>query len=230
MEKKLPQACDCLNCENKCVFFLRLTDTEFEKLNRAKSVVTFQKGDVIIKKGTTNPHVYLISKGLVKINAATDLQKNFLLEILTPHHLLLGNIFGNSTNFFTAVALTDVVICNLQRDTFRELLESNGEFSSDLLRYSNKQSAERFTRMHSITLKQSRGKLADVILYLMKLDHEEPVFRHLSRQDLADMANISMENAIRTLKEFTLEGLVGINRKDIHILNADGLKRVSQIG
>ena len=44
------------------------------------------------------------------------------------------------------------------------------------------------------------------------------------------MANISMENAIRTLKEFTLEGLVGINRKDIHILNADGLKRVSQIG
>ena len=82
MEKKLPQACDCLNCENKCVFFLRLTDTEFEKLNRAKSVVTFQKGDVIIKKGTTNPHVYLISQGLVKINAATDLQKNFLLEIL----------------------------------------------------------------------------------------------------------------------------------------------------
>ncbi len=230
MKNNLPLPCDCLNCENKCIFFLRLTETEFAKLNQSKSVVTFHKGDVIVKKDTINPHVYLISKGLVKINAATDLQKNFLLELLTPKHLLLGNIFGNSTNFFTAIALTDVVICKLQSDIFHDLLEANGKFSCDLLKYSNIQSAARFHRLHSITLKQSRGKVADVLLYLTKLDHQEPVFRHLSRQDLADMANISMENAIRTLKEFTVEGLISIDRKDIHILHADGLRRVSQIG
>ena len=127
-------------------------------------------------------------------------------------------------------AITDVVICNIETKAFIELMESNGRFATDLMRYSNEHGALQFHRLHSITLKHSRGKLADVLLYLRQINQDHEIFKSLSRQELADMANISMENGIRTLKEFVEEGLITIDKKDIQVINMEGLKKVSQKG
>jgi len=226
----LAEPCDCRECINRCEFFNRLTPDELEKLNSEKKALQYNKGELIVKKGGFSPYILLVSSGYIKVMVEEDHEKCFILELLGPRNIVTGNLFEDRISYFTMVAITDVVICNIETQTFIQLLESNGRFATDLMRYSNEQGANRFRRLHSITLKHSRGKLADVLLYLHKINQDHDIFKSLSRQELADMANISMENAIRTLKEFVEEGLITIDKKDIKVINMDGLKKVSQKG
>lgn len=226
----LAEPCDCLKCANRCEFFNRLTPIELEKLNSEKKALRYNKGELIIKGGGYSPYTILISSGYIKVMVEEDHEKCFILELLGPRNIITGNLFEDRNTHFTMAAITEVVICNIESKTFIQLMESNGRFATDLMRYSNEHGAIRFQRLHSITLKHSRGKLADVLLYLHKLNQNHEIFKSLSRQELADMANISMENAIRTLKEFVEEGLITIDKKDIQVINMEGLKKVSQKG
>lgn len=230
METENIRPCNCLECPEQCEFFKRLKEEELARLNSAKKAIQYNKGEVIIKKGGFHPYILLVSKGYVKVVIEADHNKSFIMEILSPHNMIMGNVFEDYMSPFTITAITDCTIIYLGAQIFTELLEGNGLFSTDVLKYTTNHAATRFHRLHSVTLKQSRGKLADVILYLNNMPQSSTIINHLSRQDLADMANISMENAIRTLKEFTDEGLVLTDKKDIKVLNLEGLKKVSKNG
>ena len=222
--------CNCLECKDMCPFFTRLAKSDLELLNHSKRAVKFSKGEVILKKGAYNPYVLLISSGYVKVIVEADFKKRFIMEILEPHKFVPGNLFGDGINKTSTVALTECVICYIPIVIFTELLERNGPFSTDVMKHMNLNGGVRFNRLQSITLKQTRGKLVDVILYIDSMNSKGNVFKLLSRKDLADMANISMENAIRTLRELEEEKAISTNKKDIEILNRDVLLRYSLLG
>ncbi len=222
--------CNCKDCLERCEFFIRLSQEELDKVNTLKEAVKYRKGEVILKKGAYNPYLLLISSGIVKVMIEADNDKRFIMELLGPHNMITGNVFSSNVSNYTVVALTDVVVCHLIVQPFIELMEENGRFTTDLLKYMNKHGSDRFRRLKSITLKQSRGKVADVILYIVNLPTGNDIFKSLTRKDLAEMANISMENAIRTLREFADEKLILMDKKDIRVIDSDALARISQIG
>ena len=230
MLTKIAEPCNCLSCKERCTFFYRLEDHEFEQLNGLKKAVRYRKGEMIQKKGTNPPYLLLISSGYVKVMIEADHEKRFILELLGPHNLVASNIFNGNVSAYTITAITDVVICHLNVQPFINIMENNGRFSTDILKYMNEHGSARFRRLRSVTLKQSRGKVADVILYIASLNGGNDIFKHLSRKDLAEMANISMENAIRTLREFADENLIVMEKKDIRINDSEALRRISQIG
>ena len=51
-----------------------------------------------------------------------------------------------------------------------------------------------------------------------------------SREDLANLSNMTTSNAIRTLSAFAQEGLVKIDGRQITILDEKQLVKVSEIG
>ena len=53
---------------------------------------------------------------------------------------------------------------------------------------------------------------------------------YLSREDLANLSNMTTSNAIRTLSTFAEEQLVAIDGKKIKIVREDELRRISQMG
>ena len=88
----------------------------------------------------------------------------------------------------------------------------------------------RFKRLSSIALKQTRGRLADAILYIHENFKEVNIYELISRKDLADLANISNENAIRTLRDFEEEGVVRVDKKQVEIVDLQKLEKISQRG
>ena len=76
-----------------------------------------------------------------------------------------------------------------------------------------------------------RGKLATALLYLnSEALQSEKVFSHLTRQDIADFASISVESVIKFLKEFEKEGILELNNKEISIIDLAKLRQISEIG
>ena len=53
---------------------------------------------------------------------------------------------------------------------------------------------------------------------------------YMSREDLANLSNMTTANAIRTLSQFQSEGLVSIDGRKIKLLDEEELGKISQMG
>jgi len=63
-----------------------------------------------------------------------------------------------------------------------------------------------------------------------KIDDEATINVYLSREDIANLSNMTTSNAIRTLSTFASEGVISIDGRKIKILDKVRLDRVSKLG
>ena len=89
-------------------------------------------------------------------------------------------------------------------------------------------------RTVSLTQKHVRGRLAESLLFLLETYGKETgsgnLKIHLSREDLANLSNMTTSNAIRTLSAFSAEGLIALDGRDIRILDEPALDHISRMG
>jgi CRP-like cAMP-binding protein len=82
-----------------------------------------------------------------------------------------------------------------------------------------------------VMYKQMNGRMAETLLYIDSFRAENPeIFQLLSRKDIADFAGISTESAIKLLKNFEKDGVIGLNEKDIRLINMNALVEISKKG
>jgi CRP-like cAMP-binding protein len=86
----------------------------------------------------------------------------------------------------------------------------------------------------NLTQKHIRGRLAETLIHLKKsfglTENGQTLAIMASREDLANLSNMTTSNAIRTLSAFAQEGLVKIDGRHITILDEKRLVKVSEIG
>lgn len=89
-------------------------------------------------------------------------------------------------------------------------------------------------RTVNLTQKHIRGRLAESLLFLKEtygLEEDESTLSiYLSREDLANLSNMTTSNAIRTLSNFATERLITIDGRKIKIIDEEKLKKISKIG
>ncbi|KAA6306669.1 CRP-like cAMP-activated global transcriptional regulator, partial [termite gut metagenome] len=89
-------------------------------------------------------------------------------------------------------------------------------------------------RTVNLTQKHIRGRLAESLLVLKEgygLEEDESTLSiYLSREDLANLSNMTTSNAIRTLSNFANEKLIAIDGRKIKIIDEEQLKKISRIG
>jgi CRP-like cAMP-binding protein len=86
----------------------------------------------------------------------------------------------------------------------------------------------------NLTQKHIRGRLADALLRLKNKygveEDEKTLAVTLSREDLANLSNMTTSNAIRTLSAFATEELITTDGRRITLLDEDKLHKISQNG
>jgi len=89
-------------------------------------------------------------------------------------------------------------------------------------------------RTVNLTQKHIRGRLAESLIFLRDnygLEEDGATLSiYLSREDLANMSNMTTSNAIRTLSAFAQEKIIAIDGKKIKIIDGESLERISKIG
>jgi len=86
----------------------------------------------------------------------------------------------------------------------------------------------------NLTQKHLRGRLAEALLRLKDSygteDDGRTLAIALSREDLANLSNMTTSNAIRTLSSFASEGIITIEGRRITIADEQKLRKTSDIG
>ncbi|HET7734001.1 MAG TPA: helix-turn-helix domain-containing protein, partial [Paludibacter sp.] len=90
---------------------------------------------------------------------------------------------------------------------------------------------ESFRRCANRTQKLIRGNMADALLeFSDKIFMSDTFVLPLSQAELANLVDTSRESVSRVLTEFDKDGIIGINGKQIEILNKKSLQLISQNG
>jgi CRP/FNR family transcriptional regulator len=226
------ESINCLDCTTSSKCFKQLIPSELEFINENKTQVLYRNGENICKQGAFASYVLYISDGLIKLYLESPNNKNINIKILkTSEFIGLSSVYGENIYNYSAVALKDSNICLLEKNSFRKLLNNNGNFASEIIKWYCTNEKYLFNKIKSLGHKQMHGRIADTLLYLSnEVFKEEELFLKLSRQDIADFSCISTESAVRLLAELKNEGIIHVDGKYIKILDRTKLNEISMKG
>jgi CRP-like cAMP-binding protein len=223
----------CFNCDHKLNLFCFMTDEQLKQVDDDRQEVNFNAGETVFKKGGPLTHMLCITKGKLKIYLEDDVSdKRILLRIAKPVEIILGSGFLVDNRYhLTAVALEDTTACYIQIEKHKRVMMENPEYGLAIVKHLNEKLLQQFDKMMSLANKHTHGKLAEALLYLSENVYSNPEFdTKLSRQDIGDLCGMTKETTIRTLKDFTSEGLIECDNHHFKLLNIDKLKNISKNG
>lgn len=212
--------------------FQLISREDLESLGNKRTQVSYLKGETVFKQGAFSPHVLFVQSGLIKVYLQTGRGKVQNLWIAgSGEFLAFSSMFGEKTYNYSAMALKDVKLLMIDRDSLKKLLQTNPEFGFRITTKNLRSEKHLMNLVASLSYKQMRGKLATALLYLHSdILRAEGVFSYLTRQDIADFASISVESVIKFLKEFEKEGILSLEGKNIAIQDVKRLDEISATG
>lgn len=216
-------------------FWALLTSVEKQFVLSSICVQSYKKNERIYCEGQNPDSLYGVLTGKVKICRDGVGRRNQIIRVLRPVQFFgYRAALANEPYSTAAAALEPTTLCSIPMDVITNILAKNNSFCQFLMHELAIDLGVADRRTVSLTQKHIRGRLADSLLFLKDaygLDPEDETLGiRLSREDLANLSNMTTANAIRTLSTFAMEGLLTIDGRKIKILNEDKLKRISQIG
>jgi CRP-like cAMP-binding protein len=233
MQYKNPYIGQCLEGTNS---ILRgLTQKEKEILVQHHTYAQYKKGELLLKEGE-KPHglIYLVS-GKVKVFKEGVGGREQILRMVRQHGFIgYRAVFSDGTYSASALAIEDSTIIIFEKSCFIKIIRKNPDLAlmfmkvfAEELRFSN-------NRTVSLTQKHIRGRLAESLLVLRDtygFENDGKTIRvYLSREDIANLSNMTTSNAIRTLSNLASEDIIAIEGRKIMILDSHKLERISELG
>ena len=212
-----------------------LTPEQKSFIDNNSEIKRYRKNEMIHREGDEPTHIMMVIVGTVRLSKEGVGQRVQIIRLLKPHDLFgyRSAIIGDAHSS-CATTLEPTVIYRVRREAFYRLIQTNNEFCFSILVMMSKALAISETRTVNLTQKHIRGRLAESLITLRHtygLDEDgATIAMYMAREDLANMSNMTTSNAIRTLSQFALEGLIAIDGRKIKILDEEELIRISRLG
>jgi len=221
----------CRFCDFKSSAAEFLTPNELEVLESNCAQISFKKGEVIFREGTLATNIVYLKSGLVKTHMKGPTGEKILRLMKAPSYLGLPTTFGDKINHYSATALTEAHVCFISLDTFRDFIFKNGSFAYEIILDLCRNELSDYRRYTNMSQKQLPGRLAEILLCMSHEIFKSNQFEFpLNNNELSDFISTSRESISRILSEFTKEGVISINKKELTILKEDMLQKISMKG
>lgn len=210
---------------------LGLNDSEIEKFTRVQ--IKFKKGETMCKQGSITSYIMLLTEGLSKNYLEGMQERGFNFSIVKPFDFIgLSSLYGTSVYNFSGAALNPCSVYIIENNLFKNTIINNAEFAQKILNWYCITTERHLKRLSCIANKQSLGKMAEILLYLKNDIFNSNIIKgYISRKDIAELAALSTESAVRILSELKRDNIINIiNNNDIEILDEKLLKTLSLAG
>ncbi|MGQ8338136.1 Crp/Fnr family transcriptional regulator [Sunxiuqinia sp. A32] len=221
--------------ENPKSVFSLLTPEEKEEFLHNITLTNYKKNEFIYKEGD-NPSSYIfLIEGKVKIFKEGVGGREQIIRMTKPMgYIAYRALLAEEIHIASAVTLEDSLVCHVSPDFFFGKLLRNADCSGRILRKLARELGFSNSRTVTLTQKHIRGRLAESLLLLKeKYGYENDgvtLKAFLSREDIANLSNMTTSNAIRTLSTFAGEKVIAIDGRKIKILDLQKLERISKLG
>ena len=196
---------------------------------------SYKKNEIIYDEGEAPEHLMCLLNGKVKIYKEGVGGRSQIIRMIKPvEYFGYRAHFANEDYVTAAAAFEPTLICLIPMDVVSKLVSENCDLAMFFIKQLSIDLGVADERTVNLTQKHIRGRLAESLLFLKEsYGLEEDGFTlsiYLSREDLANLSNMTTSNAIRTLSNFASERIIAIDGRKIKIIDEAKLKKVSQIG
>jgi len=227
---------DCMNCitSSESIFSV-LTPKELDMLKKNNICTSYSKGEIIYKEGDKPSGLISLCKGKVKVFKEGVGGRDQIIRMAKPIGFIgFRALFAEENYIASAVAIEDCSICIIDKNILEKLIRSNADLALAIIRELAQELGFSNERTVSLTQKHIRGRLAESILFLADTfgyeDDGKTLKVYLSREDLANLSNMTTSNAIRTLSTFAQEGVIKIDGRRVTVLKVRELEKISELG
>lgn len=215
--------------------FTILNDHEKELISHHLSCQKFNKGEFIFTEGDKPNGLLCLCEGKAKIFKEGIGGRDQIVRLAKPYGFIgYRALFAEEDYNASAVALEDSVICKIDKQSIFNVVDQNSLFAKELIKSMASELGLSNTRTVSLTQKHIRGRLAESLIFLIDTygyeDDGKTINAYLSREDLANLSNMTTSNAIRTLSAFSHEGVIELDGRRIKVLSYNELSRISDLG
>ena len=206
--------------------FRDLSDEELAALESSITTIPCAAGKIFYAPEDTGEALFILKQGKVQLYRISADGRKLVTNTLGP-----GTIFGEMTLMGQgmydsfAEATEECLVCKMDRDRLEQLLLDKPEVALRILEVIGRRLLEVEARLEDIAFKTVAGRLASLLLRLMK--EQGTTIRGVTHQNLADVIGTHRETATQTLTKFRTMGLLDTGRKRIEILDPEGLQRVA---
>lgn len=223
--------CDWCPYKKNCFYDLLGTKESKKAWREIRLANPFKRGEVIFHEGAMPHGVYVVCTGKVKVYKSSRTGQQLTTRVESPGDLLGHVTFLADEGPYTGTgeALEPSVVSMIDKATFDNFLAKYPHASRALLQALAKDVRRGENKARDIAFKPARNRLADTLVRMMKPGKPKPTVSGIKRRDLAEMAGLTIETAVRLLKDFEQRQLIRKKEKDLVILDEAQLRSLAGV-
>ena len=208
-----------------------LNEEQREFLANHFTLQNYKKNEVIHCEGETPKYLMCLLNGKVKIYKDGVGGRSQIIRMIKPVEYFGYRAYFAKEDYVTAAAAFEPsLICLIPMSAITTLVTQNNDLAMFFIKQLSFDLGVADERTVNLTQKHIRGRLAESLLFLKEsygLEEDGSTLSiYLSREDLANLSNMTTSNAIRTLSQFSTERLITIDGRKIKIIDEEKLKQV----
>ncbi len=211
-----------------------LSEEERELIKGEARIVNFRKNEIIHEEGEKPLDLMCLLKGKVKIYKSGVGRSQIIRMIRPIQYFGYRAYFANEAYVTASAAFESSTICFISMNLIEKILKKNSQMSFFFIKMLSFDLGIADQRIVNLTQKHVRGRLAESLIFLKEsygLEEDGATIDiYLSREDLANLSNMTTANAIRTLATFVNEGVISLDGRKIKIIDEEILRKISMIG
>ncbi len=206
--------------------FSGLKDNELKELASLVREHTFVPGEYVFWEGDPPDLFYIIVSGRVKAFKHSSSGKEFIIAFLGPGEML-GELaaFQNKPYPASAQSVAETRLLGMKWGDFLKFLTSHPDVALRIITVLGERLMTAQGRLGDLAGERAEQRLARVLVMLSsKLGNNLP----FTRQEIADMAGLTIETTIRIMSRLKDGGIIRSSRGHIVILDERKLKLLSE--
>lgn len=212
-----------------------LSPEQREQVLNEMVVRAYRKNEPIYSEGDVPRYLLCLISGKVKVYKDGVGGRAQIVRVINSVEYFGYRAAFSEENYVTAAAAFEPsIIASIPIELIRNLILRNPQLGFFFIKRLAVALGKSDARTVNLTQKHIRGRLAESILYLKESygteEDECTLTIHPSREDMANLSNMTTSNAIRTLSIFAQEKLIALEGRKIRILDEPALQRISKMG
>ncbi len=212
-----------------------LTSDEKRQVIDNFTLHNFKKNQIIYLESDLPENLWCLLKGKVKLYKDGIGGRQQILRLIRPvQYFGYRAYFAREPYVSSTSAFEQSVLGCMPMPLVEELVQRNNKVAMFFIHELSCNLGNSDSRIVNLTQKHIRGRLAEALMVLRDNygyeDDNITLKIYMSREDLANLSNMTTSNAIRTLSGFVDEHLIVVDGRNIKILNENQLRKISKFG
>jgi CRP-like cAMP-binding protein len=214
-------------------FFRDLTQAQLADIARRLREDAFEADDAIFYEDDPALRFWVVKEGQVKIIRYSASGKEVVIEVISPGEIFGGAAMLMSQQPASARALSDARTLSIPVEEYKHLLQDYPSIAVHVIEALGNRMLD-VIRIRTLASERVERRIAHILLKLAAKSglHTPEGWQlqiSLTRQDIADLADTTIETAIRVMSGFAKQGLVKTQRGGYLIITrVEDLKAIAE--